>query len=387
MEWPSFNSEQPKDASETKADEEDERRNSKEKLLIAIASGELNENDEDEKETYNYLRGLLEKKCQELGVEDYSVDTNKLCNEKINEFCNQLNKENGTHFEFTFDKFREQLTEYLNQTDQVPADKRIFYFDSLTKNDTYLKGGTTGIFAPMQMWLGFDINDDNGLPTYLGELISEDYNDISQDVVDIFGESEPKTHTNEERQLAKERLEEFVTKYEIAKIYSERKSKSQEIKKIREKIFMDVETEKNPEFVKALSELKSNDDVTYFFHGSAGQEISQKINEQGLYAQYGGIERTAVSDLTPYELLTYGYGTDKMGSHTITIIAVPKGEYVMEQNHDQVEVQGTNQGFEQGSFIPKYKIPNRYIYGYIDKDNKQIIKNPQYVEADKEKNS
>lgn len=68
-----------------------------------------------------------------------------------------------------------------------------------------------------------------------------------------------------------------------------------------------------------------------------------------------------------------------MGRRAITIIGVPRGAHVVEQNNDDVVIQGTSQGLEQGGFVPKYKIPKRYIYGYIDKDAKQIIQNPDYV--------
>lgn len=354
---------------------EQERLNAGNDLLIAIAKGEIVTDDEGQQKTYKYIRGLLEQKCKELGVDHETINFDEICDKKISDFCNQLNQENHTNFVFNFKDFNKQLVEYLSRTDAVSPDKRLFYFDSLTKVDTFLRGGTTGIFAIMNQYLKME-----NLSKTINALIINDNTTITPEIQAIFGDPEPKAITSEEQEKAKHDLEEFVTKYEIGKLYSVRKAHSQDIAKKRESIYMDIETEKNPDFVEALKELKSNRDVTYFFHGSAGQAISQQINSQGLYMQYNDIDRTAKPNLTPYELLTYKYGHDSMGLHAITIIGVPKGEYVIEANHDNAVVSGTSQGAEQGDFVPKYKIPKRYIYGYIDKDNKEVVKNPDYVD-------
>ncbi|MBR2766951.1 hypothetical protein IKD67_02630 [Candidatus Saccharibacteria bacterium] len=359
---------------------EQERLNAGNDLLIAIAKGEMTIDNENQQKTYKYIRGLLEQKCKELDVDYETINFDEICDKKISDFCNQLNQENHTSFTFTFRDFNKQLGEYLSRTDLISPDKRLFYFDSLTKVDTFSKGGTTGIFAIMNQYLNME-----NLSETVNALIINDNTTIAPEIQAIFGDPEPKAITSEEQEKAKRDLEEFVTKYEIGKLYSVRKAHSQDIAKKRESIYMDIETEKNPDFVEALKELKSNQDVTYFFHGSAGQAISQQINSQGLYMQYNDIERTAKPNLTPYELLTYKYGHDSMGLHAITIIGVPKGEYVVEENRDNIAISGTSQGAEQGDFVSKYKIPKRYIYGYIDKDNKEVVKNPDYVDPIKKR--
>ena len=92
------------------------------------------------------------------------------------------------------------------------------------------------------------------------------------------------------------------------------------------------------------------------------------------------MSRTSTKELSVSGILDYSYGHDNVGRHAIVVISVPEGKNVIEFNqNDDVKIAGTGQGIETISeFKPKYVIPNEYIVGYIDKDAKKVIKNPNY---------
>lgn len=96
--------------------------------------------------------------------------------------------------------------------------------------------------------------------------------------------------------------------------------------------------------------------------------------------QYGEINRTATKELSVPQILNYSYGHDNVGRYVMVVISVPKGENVVEFNHnDDVRIVGTGQGIQTiNEFKPRYVIPNKYIVGYIDKYSKKVIKNPNY---------
>lgn len=274
VDWPEFNDGTTANDVDSQKDDEtlanshemnaekegEERRWAASDLLVHMAAGEMTVDNEYQRETYEYVRDLLERKCKELGVDYNSIDIDKICEEKISVFCAQVNEENGTNFTFTFKDFKKQLSQYLSQVDSMEPDIRLGYFDSLTKSDTFLKGGTVGIFAVMQRYLG---NSEN-LHAFINELILEDTTMMSPEVEAIFGDPEPKKVSREEQEKAKNVFEEFMAKYELAKLYTDRKVHSREVAKMREKIYMDIEVSKNPDYVEALEKLKSDKDIIYF---------------------------------------------------------------------------------------------------------------------------
>ena len=137
-----------------------------------------------------------------------------------------------------------------------------------------------------------------------------------------------------------------------------------------------------PEYIEQLQELLDQKDknVTYYYHGAQGLDDAENIINKGLYMQYNEIERTAKANLSLAQILNYSYGYDNVGRHAVVVIAVPNGENIVARNPDKnISVSGTSQGLKQGAFNPEYVIHNQYIVGYINKDEKKIIKNPNYI--------
>ena len=168
----------------------------------------------------------------------------------------------------------------------------------------------------------------------------------------------------------------------FSKLFEIRKKYINQILKIRNEFLVEEAKIKNPKYIEQLQNLTNHADrqnISYYYHGAPSQNIAQKIMVEGLYMQYNDINRTAKKELSSVEILNYTYGHDQVGRHAIVIIGVPKDKNPVNiNNNNNITVVGTGQGLYQFEFNPKYIIPSEYIVGYIDKDAKQLILNPNY---------
>lgn len=129
------------------------------------------------------------------------------------------------------------------------------------------------------------------------------------------------------------------------------------------------------------------DKSTYFFHGTQSLDAAQTILEQGLGMMREDITTTAYREMTKEEIINYSRGFDGLiGRDAVVIIDVPKGVNVVQKRDKSIKIDFVPSGL-QGYGEAEYIIPNKYIVGYIDKLNKRIVLNPNYIEYEKFQNN
>lgn len=323
------------------------------------------------KEFCEYYR----KKCNELGIKlDENIESH--LNLIISEIVATVNKNNNTNLNVTSANFEEIIKKSIVATGD--PDSKIILFDSLVNMDI-VHNPTSSICSIMHDYMT-NGNKAEDLLIRLNKVVDifEKSSEKDDQFSDIFGKVES----------SQENCQEIVKTFKDLLIYGSlsnflkiRNEYLDEIKKSKDKCVEESCQQHFPEFSDELKQIIScGNEYQLYYHGTDSNMISSKICNEGLYMQYGEIRRTAVTDLSFSDIINYSYGHENVGRHSMIIIMFPKGENVVEINQDSsVILAGTGQGKEGArNFNPNYMIPCSYIYGIIDKDNKQIIKNPNF---------
>ena len=188
--------------------------------------------------------------------------------------------------------------------------------------------------------------------------------------------------SEETKRFYKNELEFFLLLPELSIISKTTVKYKEKVHKIRNDLLVDSEIKKFPEYINQLYDLVNHDqsNLTYYYHGADSLQNAEKIMNEGLFMQYGDINRTAKPELTIPEILDYSYGYERVGKNAIVVIGAPKYKGIIKHNtNNNIEVAGTGQGMKGiDGFIPPYIIPSEYIVGYIDKINKKIIYNNNF---------
>ena len=176
-------------------------------------------------------------------------------------------------------------------------------------------------------------------------------------------------------------MEFFLILPPMSKILKSLKQLNKDLSKEKSEIYYEAIKSTSPEYIEQLQSIMSHNKETnrYYYHGAPSIGIANQIMQEGLYMQYGDINRTAKPELNTVELLKYSYGHDNVGRHAVVIIDQPNNEYVVQYAVAGKKLAGTGQGLAGvNTFNANYVIPTKYIVGYIDKDNEKIIYNPNY---------
>lgn len=342
-----------------------------ERYLLQIYEGKIFENDSE----YQMILNALKKRCEENDIEYNSID--EYADTLLKQIVDNVNNENQIELAFSsFANFENDLINNINNLTNLPIDKQIITIDSIINYD-YIHNPTKSIIILLREYL---IEKMEELICDLEILLNGDEFRVD---FDPFSQADgEKTISEDTKKDYKEKLELFMLFPKISKAFETRKKYIKQLYEIESKLRIEEERIKSPDYISELEKLVNHHDTdcTYYYHGAPSQEIANGIMNSGLYMQYSEMSRTAKKELSVSEILDYSYGHDNVGRHAIVVLSVPNGENVIEFNHnDDVKIAGTGQGKETiNEFKPKYVIPNKYIVGYIDKDAKRFIKNPNY---------
>lgn len=343
-----------------------------ETYLLGIYSGEISESDE----MFQKLYQLLKMRCEDNNI-DYNENITDLVEKIYDKILMEVMLDSGINLEFTkISAFEEEFIKHMNSVTKLPITDRLkavdaVVYESITNPKSSIMGKAREYVESRLAELKNDLL-----------MLTESENTYNQDELEkiesIFG---PSSVSDEAKKKFKNNLEFFLSLPKFSLLFETKMKYKEEVNEIRSKFVVEDMETKYPEYINSLKTLVNHEggDYTYYYHGAPSVSIAHQIQNEGLFMQYGEIERTAKMELSVPEIIEYRYGHDGVGRDAIVVIAVPNGENPVNENIDESKVVcGTGQGMEQGSFNPKYVIPSKYILGYIDKYSKKFVKNPAF---------
>lgn len=348
-----------------------------EAYISGVYNGKIDERDE----MFKKILSLLKKRCNDNDI-NYNNDINQKANIIFKTILEKVKEDNNVNISFdNIENFEDELIENINRLSELPYDKRIVMIDSMINMD-FLHNSTTSIMNLIREYIAsklITLNDDINQIIYFEE--QEEI--LKNNVFDPFADSVEAVPIDEEtKKFYKAELEFFLMLPKFSKLFEIKQKYINQILEMRNEFLIEEEKIKNPQYIEQLqnlTNLANRQNISYYYHGAPSQNIAQKIMTEGLYMQYNDINRTAKKELSSDEILNYSYGHDNVGRHAIVIIAVPKDVNPVNINsNNNITICGTGQGLAQFDFNPQYIIPSEYIVGYIDKDAKQLIANPNY---------
>ena len=319
------------------------------------------------RETYSKLLEL----CHSIGI---TIDENN--KQVINTFFEEINKnimdEYGIKLNVSYDNYESLINQAINMSnDPFIQNNLLSLLMNYTVSNSNNIAGAAYYIKRIYEKDGFNENLRRDLTYAVDEIFR-----IKQSFIDNETNPFQKEVGNQSIEFIKNVFQKlvFVNKMSyIADIIYKYKS---QYNQIIDKNNIDILKLNNPEFFEELCNLTQySDEYDLYFHGSPSNSISEKIVKEGLYMQYNDINRTAKKGLTPEQILRYSYGHENVGSRSIVVIKVPKGEDPVQFNHDKnIVIAGTGQGAKGANdFRPQYIIPKEYIAGIIDKVNYTYI--------------
>ena len=228
-----------------------------------------------------------------------------------------------------------------------------------------------------------------------GDIDWDTFDDVDWDIQDVewVEDDSQKVQVNNAKKEVIENLDEnnlqdflsFINvvfelvKYKVFADKISRKLIELKNKKIIEEYFSDEE------FVQDFDMIMEHDKKlkTYYFHGTQSLEDAYSILEQGLGMMQDKLESTTYREMSKEDIITYSRGFDGLiGRYAVVIIDVPNGVNVVQKRDKNIKINFVPSGL-QGFGEAEYIIPNKYIVGFVDKENKKIVLNPNYIEYEK----
>ncbi len=385
-----------------------------ESYIEDVYDGNISENDE----MYQKILNFVKQRCEEYyNITDNNIDAPTAANNFFRTVLDRVQTKNGIDLPFSdIEHFEDEFLTYINGINNIPVDKRVLAIDSLVNMD-YMHNPTMGVLEEVRQYVCSELEKFSDLfdltiedlekkteeetPTYAypdeDEVFKEfifDDTEFSETIIEGMPAEEYDIQTEEQEHSEldyKEALEFFKALPQFSKIFEVKAKYRKQALQNREECLVDEIESQNPDYISQLQELVNHpkNKITYYYHGATSVETAAKIANEGLFMQYGQIDRTAKKELSVSDILSYSYGHENAGRHAIVVIAAPHngGNGIINfNNNNDVQVEGTGQGKEQGSFTPKYVIPNQYIVGYIDKDSRQFVPNEKYKGIGNSKN-
>ncbi len=353
-----------------------------ENYLIGAYSGSIEETDE----MYGKILHLLKTRCDENNI-SYSADIDSLANTIFKSIVGEVKKENQIELSFNdINDFEKEFLNNISEIENMPENKRVLALDSITNQD-FMHNPTTSIMQLTKEYMASKMEALSDSVCGLMEQAEFDFSNFN-DEFDPFSDSSALL-TEEEKTKYKNELEFFMLLPKFSNMFRINKKYMTKVYNLRNNFLIEEIEMEYPEYIEQLQELldQKEKNVTYYYHGAQSLSDAENIINNGLYMQYGEIGKTAKANLSLAQILHYSYGFDNVGRHAVVVIAVPNGENIVDINLDKnISVSGTSQGLQQGEFNPEYVIPNQYIVGYINKDEKIVIKNPNYIYSGELKN-
>ena len=137
---------------------------------------------------------------------------------------------------------------------------------------------------------------------------------------------------------------------------------------------------RNPEFENDFRELVSGEEMKYYYHVTSINP--DHILEEGLYLSEDKLTSTTIEIpeefvISPIEYCLGEKGTEYRKNPKIILLGIPEDE--LDQAvlpNGEVASEWTQEEY------PNYVIPTRYVIGYIDTDDFEIVLNEAYEYSD-----
>lgn len=150
----------------------------------------------------------------------------------------------------------------------------------------------------------------------------------------------------------------------------------------------------NKEFFEDFKKIMEHDKHkhNYLFHGTQDLESAESIMNEGLGMMREDLSSTTYSEFTMDDVILYSRGFGgTVGKDAIVIIDQPinedgEKENIVGQNDKASKMHFIPSGLQGLDGKPKYLVDSKYIIGYVNKMDKQVIYNPKYYDYNKFKN-
>lgn len=119
----------------------------------------------------------------------------------------------------------------------------------------------------------------------------------------------------------------------------------------------------------------------YRFHGTDSLESAQSICEQGLGVMRDDLDSTSYSELSMEEIIVHQRGLGgEIGSAAYVIIDEPNGVEVLESLSEEETFSLVGSGLQGLDVQANNIVRSKYIVGYVDKLNRDIVFNSEYYD-------
>lgn len=199
----------------------------------------------------------------------------------------------------------------------------------------------------------------------------------------------PSTPVKEKKQLTDEEIVELLaflnSVFDIAKVRSSIAHNSNNLvgKANQKKL---EEFHADSKFMERFTAMMEHDKKThtYRFHGTTCLEDAKFICDQGLGVMRDDLDSTSYRELTMDEIILHQRGfAGEIGRDAYIVIDEPNGVQILESLQEGEKMNIVGSGL-QGVDVQANKIVrSKYIIGYVDKRNKEIVFNPEYYDYER----
>ena len=324
------------------------------------------------------LNDMVESKLEDFNLEYYKdydlfkkyieIKTKNMDADEIEDFYNKLGGGIGS----MQDSFRDFMTNYIPKISENLTN--LFYElkeKEKTDGNEELDEEEIEILSPDDA-SDWSSGDDD-------EWFKEDYNNENE---------------SKEEKLSDEELIECI---KFLNTYSKLMTYKGNGQKIVDELFEIKKSKKLSEFydkedfVEDFKKIMEHDKTkhNYLFHGTQDLESAESIINEGLLMMREDLSTTTYSELTMDEIILYSRGiVGEIGRDAIIIIDQPiddkgQGKNIVKRIGENKNLSFVPSGLQGLDGKPQYIVDSRYIIGYVNKQEKEVVFNPKYYEYDK----
>lgn len=333
-------------------------------------------------EDYGLLKNYIENKTKDMNAVE------------VEEFYNKMGGRIGMQ-----DDFREFMTRYVPK---ITSNVYELYAE-LNEKETVEKLDEE-IIAPDDPDWGYQEGEEQENTDWADEEIekqeaTEQNNDFEwvSDDDDWLSELENQQEESVKEKVSDEELLEYI---KFLNTYTKLNRYKSNGMKVVEKLGEIVRTKKlnefynNNEFFENFKNIMNHDKEkhNYLFHGTQDLTSAENIMNEGLGMMREDLPATTYSEFSMDDVILYSRGfAGEIGRDAIVIIDQPindageKKDIVQKLDEDK-EIHFAPSGLQGLDGKPQYIVDPKYIIGFVNKKDKEIVYNPKYYSYDKCKN-